>query len=180
MRRVASWTILAAVAVVAVFAVVDTVRRAVQPEPAQAEPRPRPIDGLTLLTGRLVWTDERCRLHVTALGTLREVVPPRRVRCEARLRRSGELGEDGAPSLRTRSPSGTLSADASGGRLVVVKDGRRVTFPIRGVRALAWSPDERWLAVAGRRNVYAIRMLNRDLRIRRRPIAATQIAWIRA
>jgi hypothetical protein len=179
MRRVVSWAILAVVAAVGLFAAVDAVRKAVEAEPAQAEPRPRPIDGLTLLTGRLVWTDERCRLHVTSLATLREVEPSRRIPCQARLRRSGEPAGKGARRLRIRSPSGRLSADASGERLIVVKDGRRVTFPIRNARALAWSPDERWLAVAGRRNVYAIRMLNRDLRVRRLPFAATQLAWIR-
>jgi hypothetical protein len=178
-RRVVSWAVLVAVLAVGVFAAVDAVRKVLEPDPAQAEPRLRPIDGLTWLSGELVWTDERCRLHVTSLATLRETASARRIPCDARLRRSGEPAGQGAPKRRLRSPSGRLNADASGERLIVVKDGRHVIFPIRDAKALAWSPDERWLAVAGRRSVYAIRMLNRDLRIRRLPIAAIQIAWIR-
>ncbi len=52
-------------------------------------------------------------------------------------------------------------------------------LPIPNGVALAWSPDERWLAAADAHRVYAVRVLNRDMRIRRLPIAATQLAWVR-
>jgi hypothetical protein len=178
MRRVASGIVLAVVAAVALAAAVDAVREALEPEPARAEPRPRPIDRLTMFAGRLLWTDGRCRLHVTSLATLQEVEPPRSVSCEARLLPRGKLSRERIPRRRTVSPSGELRATATDTGLLLVKEGRPVTFPVRDVRALAWSPDERWLAAAGTRVVYAIRLLNRDMRIRRLPIAATQLAWI--
>jgi hypothetical protein len=180
MQRFASGIALAVVAAVALAAAVDAVREAVEPEPARAEPRPRFIDSLTLLTGRLLWTDARCRLHVTSVATLQEPRRPRRVPCTARLGPSGRLIERGAPGRRLVSPSGELVARATARGLVVVKDGTPRLLPIRAPAALAWSPDERWLAAAGEKEVYVVRILNRDMRIRRLPIAATQLAWVRA
>jgi hypothetical protein len=176
MRRFASGAVLVAVAAVAVAAAVDGVRDAVEPEPARAEPRPRPVDGLTLLSGRLVWKDERCRLHVTSLATLQDRTPARSVWCRARLLPSGEPGAPGEPRRRLASPSGDLLARATSRGLQVLKDGRRFTLPIEA-HALAWSPDERWLAAAGDDEVYVIRVINRDMRIRRLPIAAADLAW---
>jgi hypothetical protein len=178
MRRVASGIVLAAVAAVAVTATVDGIREAIESEPARAEPKPRSIDALTFLTGRLFWTDNRCRLHITSLATLEEPEPPRRVPCAARLKPSGALAARGAPGRRLLSPSGKLLARTMRSGLRIVKEGRPWTLPIRGAAALAWSPDERWLAAAGRDEMYVIRVLNRDMRIRRLPIVATALAWV--
>ena len=178
MRRVASGIVLAAVAAVAFAATLDAVRDAADPELARAEPRPRPIDGLTLLSGRLVWIDARCRLHVTSLATLQEREPSRRVSCAAGLASSGEPTRIGKPRRRSMSPSGELVARAGAEGLRLVKEGKPWALPIRGATALAWSPDERWLAAAGKNEVYVVRVLNRDMRIRRLPIAATDVAWV--
>jgi hypothetical protein len=178
MRRVASGIAIALVAVVAASAAVDAVREGLEPEPSRAEASPRPIDSLTLLSGRLVWIDARCRLHVTSLATLEEPRRPRRVSCRARLLPSGEVGPRDVAPRRLRSPSGELLAVAGPATLRILKDGRLFTLPIAEAAALAWSADERWLAAAGRREVHVVRVLNRDMRIRRLPIAATQIAWL--
>lgn len=202
MRRLASGLVLAAVAAIALAAVLDAVLGPEGPEQATAEAGPRPIEGLTLLSGTLVWMDAACRLHTTSLPTLQEPDRAHRVSCEARLSESGRLlGEepdrhvtafsmeqDAWPpgvglSLLNRiealapSPSGRMLAAATRGGVVLVKDGAPRTLPIADAAAFAWSPDERWLATAGVSEVYLVRVLNRDMRIRRLPIAATQLAW---
>lgn len=176
MRRLASGLVLLVVASVVLAASVDAIRSALAPEPARAEPKPRPIDALTLLSGRMLWTDHRCRLHTTAVATLEQLEPTRRVRCRFRLTSSGAL-ERGAPRRTAVSPSGLMLAKATRRELTIMKDGRRIRFPLAGMRALAWSPDERWLAATDGKHTYLIRVLDRDLRIRRLPIVATDLAW---
>ncbi|MDQ3823421.1 MAG: elongator complex 1 family protein, partial [Actinomycetota bacterium] len=62
--------------------------------------------------------------------------------------------------------------------LLVRRDGTRL--PLRGVQALAWSPDERWTALATARHVVLVptRRLA-DPRARRLwlPIEARDLAW---
>ncbi len=166
MRPLASGLVLLVVAAVVLAAGVDAIRKAFAPEPAQADARPRPIDGLTLLAGRLLWIDERCRLHTTSITSLQELESPRHVSCDARLEPSGDLARGRALSRPARSPSGRLVADVARRQVVITKDGRLLRIPLAGVRALAWSPDERWLAAAGQARVYLVRVLDRDLRIR--------------
>jgi hypothetical protein len=207
-RRVASALVLAALAAIVFAASLDTIRTTLAPSAPQAATRLRAVDGLTLLTGTLLWIDERCRLHVTSFPTLQEAQRPRRVGCDAHLLPGGRvaarplaapvgrqptppfvLGGDGWPrgvglSLLDRietlavSPTGAMFAAATRGGIVLVKDGTPRTLEISDARALAWSPDERWLAAAGRKNVYVVRVLDRDMRIRRLSIAATDVAWI--
>jgi hypothetical protein len=58
------------------------------------------------------------------------------------------------------------------------RDGRQIVFPpLRDVRALAWSPDERWTAVATRHSVYVFRTNEGEARVRRLPIEARDLAW---
>jgi hypothetical protein len=177
MRRLASGLVLLVVAAVVLAAAVDAIQSALAPEPARADPKPRPIDGLTLLSGRMLWSDHRCRLHTTSMTTLQQLEPTRRVGCRLRLTSSGTL-ERGAPSRTAFSPSGLMLAEATQRELTIVKDGRRIRFPLAGMRALAWSPDDRWLAATDGQRTYLIRVLDRDLRIRRLPIVATDLAWL--
>jgi hypothetical protein len=58
------------------------------------------------------------------------------------------------------------------------RDGREMVFPtVQGVRALTWSPDERWAAVASRFSVFVFRTDEGEARIRRLPIVARDLAW---
>jgi hypothetical protein len=58
------------------------------------------------------------------------------------------------------------------------RDGQPVTFPpVRGVRALTWSPDERWTAVGTPRSILVFRTNQSEARIRRLDIRARDLAW---
>jgi hypothetical protein len=58
------------------------------------------------------------------------------------------------------------------------RDGETVTFPpVRAVRALTWSPDERWTAVATPRSILVFRTNEGEARVRRLPIRAYDLAW---
>lgn len=203
MGRIASALILTAIAAIVIVAAADVLRAPGGSERETASAGPRPIDGLTLLSGTLVWTDEACRLHTTSLPTLQEPDRAHRIPCRARLSTGGRLLEREPDAVDTTfamqeeawppgvglsllnqiealaaSPSGTMLAAATRGGVVLVKDGAPRTLPISDAMAFAWSPDERWLAAAGETEVYLVRVLNRDMRIRRLPVAATQLAWV--
>jgi hypothetical protein len=49
--------------------------------------------------------------------------------------------------------------------------------PISGIRALTWSPDERWAAAATRRSVFVFRTNESEARVRRLPIVARDLVW---
>jgi hypothetical protein len=49
--------------------------------------------------------------------------------------------------------------------------------PIAGIRALAWSPDERWTAAATAHSVFIFRTNEGEARVRRLPIEANHLAW---
>ena len=85
-----------------------------------------------------------------------------------------------------------LVASPRGGHLVV-RTGRgpreALTFLDRNgnpsnlsfvnAHAIAWSPDERWAAVATQRSILLFRATGPYLRVRRFAILATDIAWVR-
>jgi hypothetical protein len=78
------------------------------------------------------------------------------------------------------SPRGSYFAVWAGNALVGVYDsaGRTIILPLlSGIRALTWSPDERWTAVATRRSVYVFRTNEGEARVRRLPIVARDLAW---
>jgi hypothetical protein len=78
------------------------------------------------------------------------------------------------------SPRGSFFTAWYGDSLVTIRDrnGDLVTFPtIPRVRALTWSPDERWTAVATERSVFVFRTNTREARVRRLPIVAYDLAW---
>jgi hypothetical protein len=78
------------------------------------------------------------------------------------------------------SPGGAYFAEWFRNVLLGVRDrnGREMVLPtVQGVRALTWSPDERWAAVATRFSVFLVRTHEGEARIRRLPIVARDLAW---
>jgi hypothetical protein len=92
----------------------------------------------------------------------------------------------GASDLRL-SPTGRfLGVVESGGRLAVVDQlGRQLLnssdLPVPSAHAIAWSPDERWTAIATEQSVYLIPTVDiaaeRVPRLIRLPLAARDLAW---
>jgi hypothetical protein len=77
------------------------------------------------------------------------------------------------------SPRGSfVSLHANQRLLVIDADGRPVALPpFIDPRALTWSPDERWSAVATTHSVFVFRTEAPEVRIRRLPIAARDLSW---
>jgi hypothetical protein len=78
------------------------------------------------------------------------------------------------------SPHGNFFTAWYGDSLVTIRDrnGDLVTFPtIPRVRALTWSPDERWTAVATEHSVFVFRTNTSEASVRRLPIMAYDLAW---
>ena len=81
--------------------------------------------------------------------------------------------------LRT-SPRGTLISVRSGGRLLVVDSrGRPTRLPAAARRgqAIAWSPDERWTAVATGAEVIVFATGDPRAPIHRLPLPSVDVAW---
>jgi hypothetical protein len=122
------------------------------------------------------------RLEPSAIGA---VVRCGALRVAALFRRGSLLWSTALPradvgSFR-RSPHGGYFAVAGGRRLLVVDAyGRPVPLPVDavGARAIAWSPDERWTAVATPRGVSVFATTKRRRpRIAELPISAYELAW---
>jgi hypothetical protein len=78
------------------------------------------------------------------------------------------------------SPHGNFFTAWYGDSLVTIRDrnGDLVTFPtIPRVRALTWSPDERWTTVATEHSVFVFRTNTSEASVRRLPIVAYELAW---
>jgi hypothetical protein len=91
-----------------------------------------------------------------------------------------ELGQD-ISDLRV-SPNGNFIAFArsGAGRDLVVLDatGREVAFPrIANSRAVAWSPDEQWIAIATRTTTFIARTGTQNV-IRQIPVGGDSLAWL--
>jgi hypothetical protein len=124
-----------------------------------------------------------------------------RVRLRGRLRVLGPVAVlavyEGARLVRATQYAGAFDLRMSPQRsfVGVVETGRRVTIvsrsgtqvlgaadlPSPSAHAVAWSPDERWVAVASRWSVYLLRMADlaadRQPRIIRLPLVARDLAW---
>ena len=62
--------------------------------------------------------------------------------------------------------------------LLFDRDGRPRSVPFFvGFRSLAWSPDERWAAVATEEGVHLFPTAARSGRVERLPIVARDLAW---
>ena len=83
------------------------------------------------------------------------------------------------------SPRGTYIAtrnDSRGSQLLLYdRRARAVPLPawFPHVRDVAWSPDERWTAVATRASVYLFRTGARDRGLIRLPLVASDLVWLR-
>jgi len=77
------------------------------------------------------------------------------------------------------SPRGSFVSLRANSRLLVIDAaGRRVALPpFIDPRALTWSPDERWSAVATTHSIFLFRTEAPEARIRRLPISARDLAW---
>jgi hypothetical protein len=78
------------------------------------------------------------------------------------------------------SPYGNFFTAWYGDSLVTIRDrnGDLIAFPpVPRVRALTWSPDERWTAVATEHSVFVFRTNTEEARVRRLPITAYELAW---
>lgn len=81
------------------------------------------------------------------------------------------------------SPSGTYVAVEPD--RVLRSDGSRLELPVGGVRAIAWSPDERWAALGTRASIVLVRTAeverfdagHRPPRLHRLPLSARDLAW---
>ena len=78
------------------------------------------------------------------------------------------------------SPYGTYAAAAIGGGGLVVVDGEGELRPdgLSGGRAIAWSPDETWTAIARPDAVYLFETGTRAVSLIRLPIRAADLAWL--
>jgi hypothetical protein len=90
------------------------------------------------------------------------------------------ISEFGEGMRLEASPHGNFFTAWYGDSLVAIRDrnGDLVTFPtIPRVRALTWSPDERWTAVATEHSVFVFRTNTSEPSVRRLPIVAYDLAW---
>ena len=63
------------------------------------------------------------------------------------------------------------------GLLVLDAKGRYVSLGLRTGRAIAWSPDEQWMAVAAADGVYVLAAVERTPRLIRLPLIASDVFW---
>ena len=78
------------------------------------------------------------------------------------------------------SPQGNFFTAWYASSLVTIRDrnGDLVSFPtIPRVRAVTWSPDERWTAAATAHSVFVFRTNTSEPSVRRLPIVAYDLAW---
>jgi hypothetical protein len=93
---------------------------------------------------------------------------------------AGILGDFGAGLRLEASPRGGYFSAWYGDNLFTLRDrdGNTIEFPLLSrVRALAWSPDDQWTAVATEISVVLFRTDEENARIRRLPIVARDLAW---
>ncbi|MBW3593893.1 MAG: hypothetical protein KY396_09385 [Actinobacteria bacterium] len=139
----------------------------------------------------LAWLDDS---RVAAIVTARRGTPPRRTMI-AVFDGGGLVGS--APWLPSRSarfvvsPRGSffavatrepsrfvlLDRNAEPGALADVARDWFGRTSLSGARAIAWSPDERWTALAKNESVYVFTTEDRDPRLVRLPIEARDLSW---
>ena len=140
--------------------------------------------GPTRLRGA-AWLDNR---RFAALLTTKR--PPGPEALDLVLVFEGRRPVRGATFLASRVSS--LVASPRGGHLVVRtgrgprqvltlldRDASPSNLSFVNAHAIAWSPDERWAIVATQRSLLLMRATGPNPRVRRLPIAATDIAWVR-
>jgi hypothetical protein len=74
-----------------------------------------------------------------------------------------------------------VRSESTGEVLILDRDGRSINVPsFTQPRAFAFSPDERWIAVASRASIYLLRTDRRNPRLYDLGIDATDVGWIPA
>jgi hypothetical protein len=94
--------------------------------------------------------------------------------------RLASLLAQSSPRLWT-SPGGRFFALGGNGDLQLYnRDGEAVPLPITVTepQAIAWSPDERWVAVSTGASIFLVRMSATDRSVRRLPVEAHDLAWL--
>lgn len=193
LSRATSWVVLAGIAAIAAVAVADALR----PEPASVRAR----DGLA---GTLFFTDEHCRLWTVSLPDL-DPAPagPPLQGCRLPFSRANgrpvllRLEHAGIEEVRRReplwqtarrvdprfgqlwvSPKGSFAAAKSDDLQLFDRTGRPLRSPATGsFRGIAWSPDERWAAVATSEGVLFFRTNDPDRTVRARGLLAWDLDW---
>jgi hypothetical protein len=130
---------------------------------------------------RLAWLDADL-LALALTITLRGVEPQYMFVLTERGRVLGWSIRFGGPMRDLEvSPRGSM---VSAERVILMaRDGNELTLPAPVVgEVLGWSPDDRWVAVAGQASVYLVRALhlralNPTPRTIRLPIAARSLVW---
>lgn len=133
----------------------------------------------TIIPTALAWLD----LNVLALAleiTIRTVEPEYLLVLLERERVIGWSVRFGGPMRNLQvSPEGSMVL--AEGTVLMDRDGNELTAPIVG-EVLGWSPDDRWIVIAGQASVYLVRALhlralNPTPRTIRLPIAARSLVW---
>ncbi|MGH3051394.1 MAG: hypothetical protein ACRDM8_00355 [Gaiellaceae bacterium] len=133
----------------------------------------------TVIPTALAWLD----LNVLALAleiTIRTVEPQYMLVLLERERVIGWSVRFGGPMRNLQvSPEGSMVL--AEGTILMDRDGNELTAPIVG-EVLGWSPDDRWIVIAGQASVYLVRALhlralNPTPRTIRLPIAARSLVW---
>jgi hypothetical protein len=133
----------------------------------------------TVIPTALAWLDP----NVLALAleiTMRTVEPQYMLVLLERERVIGWSVRFGGPMRNLQvSPEGSMVL--AEGTVLMDRDGNELTAPIVG-EVLGWSPDDRWIVIAGQASVYLVRALhlqalNPTPRTIRLPIAARSLVW---
>ena len=133
-------------------------------------------DGTRFRIGEFHWLSNRRLIATVGVGDGSELLA---VFAGRRLVSSPRFAYEGLSGLRP-SPSGTFVAariDSPGGLLVVDRRGRPVPLAMRHGDALAWSPDERWIAQATADGIYVFRADEPSPEFLHIPIAARDLLW---
>jgi hypothetical protein len=186
LRAVATWVVVAALASVGVAAAVDAIRAEgrVQGEPVQGRPvaTPQPPDVRAQLRGAgvhgtLLYADDGCRLRALRLPDLEPTVLPESaggpVGSADTTEASCEIAETPVPPHRPPFVvrDGDLIRLGEGGSPVTLPSG------LPAVQDLAWSPDERWLALATRASIWLLALEEPSRPLIRLPLEARDLAW---
>ncbi|HSE80616.1 MAG TPA: hypothetical protein VLA87_02845 [Gaiellaceae bacterium] len=132
--------------------------------------------GARFRIGEFHWLSNRRLIATVRTGDGSELLA---VFARRRLVSAPRFAYDGLRELRP-SPRGTFVAariESPGGLLVVDRDGRPVRLAMRHGDALAWSPDERWVAQATADGIYVFRADEPSPAFLHVPIVARDLVW---
>ena len=132
--------------------------------------------GVGFRIGEFHWLSDRRLIATVSVEDGTELLA---VFAGRRLVSSPRFAYDGLTGLRP-SPSGAFVAariESPGGLLVVDRAGRPVRLAMRHGDALAWSPDERWVAQATAGGIFVFRAGEPNPELLHVPILARDLVW---